>query len=329
MSGHSNKYLHKQNSGHSENVVQWESYSTSAIQTQWAIASEGNGYYVVRAKAGNYVDNSGATTQNGNNVITYLWNGTNAQKWRFVKTSAPGTETTSSVSSETYYVSTTAGLILRRGPGSSYTKILTMPYGSTLKVSSISNGWAKAIYSGYEGYCSSSYISKTKPNSNTGTTSVTGQQKNISAALYNNSRAYISCGYDGYTTTSGRHEGIDIRLGNGNPIYSLTDGVVVRVAYGASGANGLSTIAIYNSSSDKTVIYLHANPVTLNVGQTIKKGMKIGTEGWRGCSSSSGSHTHVEVRNGKTGYAAKSVNDYKLENPNPSSFWKSQGYNIK
>lgn len=84
MAGHSNKYLHKQNSGYTDNVVQWAGYSTSAIQTQWAIASAGNGYYYVRAKAGNYVDNSGGTVKNGNNVITYMLNGSNAQKWKFV-----------------------------------------------------------------------------------------------------------------------------------------------------------------------------------------------------------------------------------------------------
>ncbi|MBR2257160.1 MAG: RICIN domain-containing protein [Blautia sp.] len=89
MAGHSNKYLHKENSGYKENVLQWTSYSTSAIQTQWAIASAGSGYYVVRAKAGNYVDNSGGTVRNGNNVITYMWNGSNAQKWKFVSTGAP------------------------------------------------------------------------------------------------------------------------------------------------------------------------------------------------------------------------------------------------
>ena len=165
MAGNSNKYMHKQNAGHTDNVVQWASYSTSAIQTQWAIASLGNGYYSIRSKAGNYIDNSGAAVRNGNNVITYMANGSNAQKWRFVSTSAPG-QSTAPAASETYYVTTTAGLILRKGPGSSYAKIITMPYASAIQVSSISSGWAKAKYNGYEGYCSSSYISRTKPGSN-------------------------------------------------------------------------------------------------------------------------------------------------------------------
>lgn len=150
----------------------------------------------------------------------------------------------------------------------------------------------------------------------------------LSQALYKNSSAKITCGFDGYTTTSGRHEGIDMSLYNGAPIYALVSGTVVRVANGYNGSSGLSTIAIYDSTSNKTVIYLHSNP-SVSTGQTISKGQQIGTQGWRGVSSASGSHTHVEVRNGKQGYASKSVNDYVLDNPNPTSYWQSKGYTIK
>lgn len=88
MAASSYKYMHKQNAGHTDNIVQWEGCSTSAIQTQWAISSAGNGYYYIRAKAGNYADNSGGTVKNGNNIITYYKNGTNAQKWRIVSANA-------------------------------------------------------------------------------------------------------------------------------------------------------------------------------------------------------------------------------------------------
>ena len=83
----SSKYLHKENAGYKDNVVQWGGYSTGAIQTQWAISSAGNGYYYVRAKAGNYVDNSSGLAKDGNSVITYNWNKTAAQKWKFVSKS--------------------------------------------------------------------------------------------------------------------------------------------------------------------------------------------------------------------------------------------------
>lgn len=227
---------------------------------------------------------------------------------------------------KTYYVTTKAGLILRSKASTSSTALTTMPYGSSITVYSISNGWASCKYGNKTGYCSASYISTSKPNNNNTDTG----RVNLSKALYNNNGAYITCGFDGYTSTSGRHEGIDIKYKNGAPVYSLTDGIVVRVANGYNGSKGLSTIAIYNSSTNKTVIYLHSAPVSgLKAGKTIKKGQKIATEAWRGISSSSASHTHVEVRNGKQGYASVSVGDPVLNNFNPTAFWNSMGYNIK
>lgn len=156
-----------------------------------------------------------------------------------------------------------------------------------------------------------------------------GTLTNLSYGLYKNTSARISCGFDGYTSTSGRHEGIDIVCGVGKPVYSLTSGVVTRVYKGRTGSGGLSTIAIYNAETNKTVIYLHSAPLSLSAGQSISKGQQIATESWRGCSSSSGAHTHVEVRDGKQSYASKSVGDSVLDNSNPTSFWNGQGYAIK
>lgn len=63
--------------------------------------------------------------------------------------------------------------------------------------------------------------------------------------------------------------------------------------------------------------------------QTIRRGQQIAAEAWNGISSSSGTHTHVEVRNGRQTSVCKSVNDYTLENYNPTNFWDRQGYYIK
>ena len=152
----------------------------------------------------------------------------------------------------------------------------------------------------------------------------------MSYALYKSSGGKLTCGFDGYVNTKGRHEGIDFKKSTGSSVYSLTDGVITRVTEGYQGSNGLSTIAIYSSSTGKTVIYLHADPVnSLYVGQQISRGQLIAYEDWRGCSSSSGAHTHVEVRDGNRTSAAKSVNDYTLDNSNPTAFWNSQGYQVK
>lgn len=172
-------------------------------------------------------------------------------------------------------------------------------------------GWAKT--DDYNRYCN---------------TSKTSDSSNLSTALYKNSGAYISCGFDGYKKRNGRHEGIDVMYKLDAPIYALADGKVLRVASGSTGEDGLSTIAIYNAATDKTVIYLHAAPC-VKAGQNVSKGDKIGRESWRGISDESSSHTHVEVRDGEKKYAARSVDDSTLDNSNPSSFWKSLGYNIK
>ncbi|MEV4357937.1 peptidase inhibitor family I36 protein [Nonomuraea sp. NPDC049625] len=151
----------------------------------------------------------------------------------------------------------------------------------------------------------------------------------MSYALYQ-ARGRLVVGFDGYKHISGRHEGIDFARGLGAQVHSLVSGKVINVVRGATGGRGLSTIAIYNAALDKTVIYLHTAPSSsLSQGQQVSRGQVIATESWRGVSSGSNAHTHVEMRLGQRTLAAKSVNDPRLENPNPTSFWTSQGYNIR
>lgn len=133
--------------------------------------------------------------------------------------------------------------------------------------------------------------------------------------LYNNSGGMISCDFDGYRTTSGRHEGIDFSNKSGAMIYSLCSGTVIR-SYNPS--SGLSTLSIYDSTNDMSVIYLHTTGHKVKVGDKVSQGQPIAVEGAKGATSA---HTHVEVRKGKRGYASKSVNDYVLDNENPYSYW--------
>jgi murein DD-endopeptidase MepM/ murein hydrolase activator NlpD len=153
---------------------------------------------------------------------------------------------------------------------------------------------------------------------------------NLSYSLYNLSGGSVTCGFNGYVNTPGHHEGIDIARGIDSPVRALVSGQVINVVRGARGGSGLSTIAVYNASYDKTILYLHSAPLsTLAVGQTIGKGQQIAKEDWRGISSSTGRHTHVEMRLGRRTLAAKSVNDPVLENPDPTSFWNARGYNVR
>lgn len=213
--------------------------------------------------------------------------------------------------------------------------------GDTLTILGTAGERTRVIYnvglasspSGYKcGWASSSSVSLALGNSSSGSSS--SEWSTLSSALYHETGAWISCGFDGYTGsanggTDGKHEGIDMVYCNGADVFALTNGVVTNVKSGYTGRGGLSIVSIYNSDTDKTVCYLHLCPDDeLYVGQTISTGDKIGTQSWRGISSASSGHTHVEVVNGWRTTANKSVNDDNLENDDPTSFWNSFGYSI-
>lgn len=156
---------------------------------------------------------------------------------------------------------------------------------------------------------------------------------NLSYSTYKQSGGYLLCGFDGYGkgicgNIAGRHEGIDVKRGYGSPGYALVSGKVLNVARGSS--SSLSTIAIYNATYDRTIIYLHSAPLSsLAAGQTIAVGQQLGTENYRGAGTQSNAHTHVEMRVGQKTLAAVSKNDYTLDNPDPTSFWNARTYNVK
>ena len=266
--------------------------STGANNQKFKITKVKSYWYKIEAECGKVLDVKGANKNKGANIQLWDYNGSDSQLFCFYKTSG-----------NTYFIQNRLGCVIDISGGKALNakNIHTWTYGG-----GGSQKWSFA---------------STKFNKVTVT--------NLSYGLYRNSAARVTCGFNGYKTTSGKHEGIDIHYKIGAPIYALTDGVVVRVVYGKCGGHGLSTIAIYNKAANKTVVYLHSAPASgLKAGQTVRRGQRIGVESWRGITRSSGAHTHVEVRNGRVGYAAKSVNDYKLDNQNPASFWKGQGYTI-
>ncbi len=68
------------------------------------------------------------------------------------------------------------GLNFRTGPGTNYSKISTLKYGTEVGVISESNGWAKISYNGKIGYVSSQYLAD-KSSSSTGSDSSTSSSK--------------------------------------------------------------------------------------------------------------------------------------------------------
>jgi murein DD-endopeptidase MepM/ murein hydrolase activator NlpD len=152
----------------------------------------------------------------------------------------------------------------------------------------------------------------------------TSTNVDMSDALYTGGGGRLTTPFDGYETTPGRHEGIDFAKASGAGVKALLSGTVTNVV---EGGTSLSTIAVYNATFDKTIIYLHTNPLdSVDTGDSISKGQQIATEASRGASTT---HTHVEMRLGRKTLAAKSVDDPVLDNPNPNPFWQARGYNVR
>lgn len=181
--------------------------------------------------------------------------------------------------------------------------------------------WAGAIDSFGAG--GKANLSSALKNENAGHVVGRGGNDPLENGVYHSTGGHISAYFDGYLSTSGRHEGIDFARGTGVPVYSLIEGTVINKN---EGGGGLSTISIYNSGLDRSVIYLHTNPLDgLRVGQHVNRGQQIATEASRGASAA---HTHVEMRVGRKELAAPSVGDPTLTNPIPTAFWMDRGYNI-
>lgn len=88
---------------------------------------------------------------------------------------------------------------------------------------------------------------------------------------------------------SSNHKGIDIVLENDN-IPSVKAGTVSYVGYSNSGGN----MIFIEQEDGTTAKYMHmANPSTLSVGDTVKEGQTIGTQGNTGVST--GKHLHFQV----------------------------------
>ena len=185
--------------------------------------------------------------------------------------------------------------------------------------------WAGAIDSIGSG--AQANLNSTLKNENAGHVVGVSTNSTLEYGLYHSTGGRITAYFDGYLSTNGRHEGIDIANGIDAPVYALIGGRVTRVTEGAVGGSGLSTIAIYNAGLNRTIVYLHTNP-SVGAGATISAGQRIATESWRGVSYSSSAHTHVEMRVGEQTSAAVSVGDPNLTNPIPTQFWMDRGYNI-
>lgn len=86
------------------------------------------------------------------------------------------------------------------------------------------------------------------------------------------------------------HNGIDIAVSTGTPLYSSTTGIVTTSAYSETAGNYI----IVTMENGWCVKYMHLDTRNVLVGESVIKGQEIGATGNTG--RSTGSHLHLEVR---------------------------------
>jgi murein DD-endopeptidase MepM/ murein hydrolase activator NlpD len=86
------------------------------------------------------------------------------------------------------------------------------------------------------------------------------------------------------------HEGLDIAASTGEPIYAALDGTVTYAGW----EEGYGKFIKLKHSDGLETAYGHCSVISVKVGQSVKKGEKIGEVGNTG--NSTGPHLHFEVR---------------------------------
>ncbi len=99
---------------------------------------------------------------------------------------------------------------------------------------------------------------------------------------------------DPFTGETGYHQGLDISLEKGSPVYATADGTVEAAAYNGDYGN----LIILRHGFGLTTRYGHLSGFNVKAGQTIKRGEVIGFVGATG--RATGPHLHYEIlANGK------------------------------
>lgn len=92
-----------------------------------------------------------------------------------------------------------------------------------------------------------------------------------------------------------RHSGLDIGMLRTLRLRAVTAGVVAETGY-VPGYEGYGKIVLLDLPGPYTALYAHMASVRVRAGQRVGEGQRLGLAGCTG--SCSGTHLHLEVRNG-------------------------------
>ena len=153
----------------------------------------------------------------------------------------------------------------------------------------------------------------------------TSTNVDMSDALYVGGGGRITCGFDGYVNTPGRHEGIDIAKASGSTVKALLSGTVTNVVEGAVACPPSRSTTRPSTRRSSTCT---PTPTTASTPATRSARAVDRRRGGPWCRQCVATPTSRCAWADKT-LAAKSVDDPVLDNPNPNSFWQARGYNVR
>lgn len=131
---------------------------------------------------------------------------------------------------------------------------------------------------------------------------------NVNLAPFIN-KEFLVTGAWGEPRTGHIHAGIDLQTreayqtGIGQPVYSMSDGVVTRVDQTNQGTGYGALCIVWNQANNDLWLYgdLSDNTVMVNVGDRVLQGQQISIEGNPSGTASTGLHVHLEKENQSDG----------------------------
>ena len=127
---------------------------------------------------------------------------------------------------------------------------------------------------------------------------------NVNLAPFIN-KEFLVTGAWGEPRTGHIHAGIDLQTreayqtGIGQPVYSMSDGIVTRVDQYDMGTGYGALCIVWNQTNNDLWLYgdLSDNTIMVNVGDSVLQGQQISFEGNPSGTASTGLHVHLEKEN--------------------------------